>query len=648
MIPKKTLTKLIVQHSIEVVENHLIHAYLNQKKINCSTNSILQAYFENFEADEVLKKTFSNLNIELNSIKDLENYLELIIPQEDRKLNGAFFTPTYIVDFIIQELQPKATDKCIDLSCGAGAFLVGLVEFFKNTYSKSIKSIVQQNIFGSDVLAYNINRAKILLSIFALEHGENLEETDFNLYHQDSLRADWNEQAFDVVVGNPPYVKFQDLSDENRTFLLKEWQSINSGTFNLYFAFFELGYQLLKENGRLGYITPNNYFTSLAAKTLRGFFASNKCVYRIVDFSHKKVFDAQTYTALTFLNKQKNEAIAYDRIKNEQIPSDFLLSANGSPNYLENLQVKKWRLLKTSEQKNIRLIETVGTPIKQLFDICAGVATLKDAVFFVEGSEIEGDCLIKDTEKGSFKIEIAVTKPVYKISNFKRQSDIEENQRRIIFPYKFINGSARPIDEDEFKNNFPHCYEYLLSEKEVLEKRDKGKVRFNPFYVWGRTQGLTKVGKKMLNPTFSQYPRFLLVEEEDAFFTNGYGIYFKKIAEKGGLFNSSIHPLMKVENRDVSQKILNSAVMHYYVTKTSVSIAGGYPCYQKNFIEKFTIPNFTLEEVERLRSMNDWRKIDDFLISKYGVTIELDDGYISHKEKIENSVSAETVSVNLQ
>jgi len=648
MIPKKTLNKLIDEYSIEVMEKHLIYFYLAQRKLDYSAHSILQPYFEGFKVNDSLNDSLSKEPIDFFSIKDLENYLELIIPQQDKKLNGAFFTPTYIVDFIIEELKPKETDKCIDLSCGTGAFLIGLVEFFKNTYDKSIKMIIQQNIFGSDVLVYNINRAKILLSIFALEQGENLEEMDFNLYHQDSLRADWTEQQFHIVVGNPPYVKFQDLSEENRTFLLKEWQSIKNGTFNLYFAFFELGYRLLKENGRLGYITPNNYFTSLAAKTLRGFFTSNKCVYRIIDFSHKKIFDAQTYTALTFLNKQKNEAITYDRIKNEQIPIHFLLNVNGSPNYLENLQVKKWRLLKTKEQKNIRLIETVGTPIKQLFDICAGIATLKDAVFFVDGSEIEGDCLVKNTEKGRFKIEIAATKPVYKISNFKRQSDIEKNQRRIIFPYSFVNGSAKPIEEARFKNKFPQCYKYLWTEKELLEKRDKGKVKFNPFYVWGRTQGLTKIGKKILNPTFSQYPRFLSVEEEDAFFTNGYGIYFKKITNKGELFDDLIHPLMKIENRDVSQKILNSVVMHYYVTKTSVSIAGGYPCYQKNFIEKFTIPNFTLQEVKKLRNMNDWREIDDFLIGKYGVTIELDEGYILHKEKIKSAVSTETLSVNLQ
>ncbi|MEZ4888444.1 MAG: N-6 DNA methylase [Chitinophagales bacterium] len=646
MIPKNTLSKFVEEYSIEVIEGHLIHLYLTQKKLDYSVNPMLQNYFNNLE-NALSKDSILNFNIELHSVKDLENCLELIIPQEDRKLNGAFFTPTYIVDFIIEELQPNEKDECIDLSCGTGAFLIGLVDYFKNKYNNSIKTIIQQNIFGSDILEYNIKRAKVLLSILALEYGENLEESDFNLYHQDSLRTDWQERQFDVVVGNPPYVKFQDLSEDNRMFLLKEWKSINSGTFNLYFAFFELGYQLLKENGRLGYITPNNYFTSLAAKTLRGFFTENKCVYRIIDFSHKKVFDAQTYTALTFLNKQKNEAITYDRIKNEQIPSNFLLNVNGSPNYLKNLKVKKWRLLKTKEQNNIRLIETVGTPIKQLFDICVGIATLKDTVFFVDMTETEDNYLIKTTEKGTFKIEVAATKPVYKISDFKKQADIACNARRIIFPYNIVNDSAKPIEEEEFKNRFPKCYEYLLSEKEVLEKRDKGKVKFSPFYVWGRTQGLTKMGKKMLNPTFSQYPRFLLIEEVDAFFTNGYGIFFRK-ATAGDLFATSIHPLMDVKNRDVSQKILNSVVMHYYVSQTSVSIAGGYPCYQKNFIEKFTVPNFTLEEVERLRNMNDWKEIDDFLINKYGLTIEFDKGYVSHKEKIKKTISSKTVLVNPQ
>jgi hypothetical protein len=61
--------------------------------------------------------------------------------------------------------------------------------------------------------------------------------------------------------------------------------------------------------------------------------------------------------------------------------------------------------------------------------------------------------------------------------------------------------------------------------------------------------------------------------------------------------------------------------MHYYVSKTSVSIEGGYPCYQKNFIEKFTIPEFSESEIELLRSLNDKEEIDDFLIEKYQINV---------------------------
>ena len=61
--------------------------------------------------------------------------------------------------------------------------------------------------------------------------------------------------------------------------------------------------------------------------------------------------------------------------------------------------------------------------------------------------------------------------------------------------------------------------------------------------------------------------------------------------------------------------------MHYYISKTSVSIQGGYPCYQKNFIEKFTIPKFSEEELETLRALEDKNEIDDYLISKYQLNL---------------------------
>ena len=616
MIKKTILNELIGAHDVKSLEQHLVYAYLISNKIDFTKSPIISCYFKDFE--KIPQLYFYTSSLPINTIKELENCLELIIPIEDRKLNGAFFTPDYIIDFIIHEIKPKETDRNLDPSCGCGAFLIGLVDYYKHNFKKFIKQIVKDNIYGSDILAYNIQRSKLLLTIYALQFDEILENEDFNLFHQDSLKADWSLQ-FDNIVGNPPYVKFQDLSDENRTYLFQNWTTIEGGTFNLYFAFFELGYKLLKPTGQLGYITPNNYFTSLAGEAIRKYFQHKKCVSRIIDFSHKKVFDAQTYTALTFLNKRENEVILFDRIKEGYSPDAFLAKANGSPNYLKDLNYKKWRLLKTDEQQTIKALENNGTPIGKLFDICVGIATLKDEVFFVEGIEKE-EYYIKTTEKGVFEIEIQATKPVYKISDFKNQDDIESNTKRIIFPYTVKNGGAIVISEEDFKQKFPKCYHYLCSEKEVLLARDKGKVKFEPFFAWGRTQGLTKSGKKILTPTFSQFPRFLVVEEQDAFFTNGYGFFFKA-EQKGDLFGETVNPITKVENIDVVQKILNSHWMHYYVSKTSVSIEGGYPCYQKNFIEKFTIPELSQDDIHALRFINNKKEIDDFLGEKYQLNI---------------------------
>ncbi len=616
MVDKRILNQLMQNHDIISLEQNLVYSYLTNNKLNFDNNPILKDYFKGFQQNHQLYLDFSLHDI--SNLKELEKYLELIIPIEDRKFNGAFFTPDYIIDFIINEIQPKENDTNLDPSCGCGAFLVGMTDYYKRTFNKPIKKIIKENIFGSDILEYNIRRAKLILSIYALQNGEQLNDNDFNLYHQDSLRTQWN-MKFDNIVGNPPYVKFQDLTDDNRNYLAKHWTTVEGGTFNLYFAFFELGYKLLKSTGKLGYITPNNYFTSLAGEALRKYFLNQKCVTQIIDFSHKKVFDAQTYTAITFLNKLQNEAIYYDRINNGYSPEQFLVNTNGSPNYLVNLNVKKWRLLKSDEQQNIKTIETIGIPIGKLFDITVGIATLKDDVFFVDGSKQKNDYYIKTTNTGVYEIEKEIVKPVYKISDFKSQEEIEHNTRKIICPYIIKNGIAMAIPESDFKNKYPKCYNYFLSEKENLLARDKGKVKYEPFFVWGRTQGLTRKGKKILTPTFSLHPRFLLVEE-DAFFTNGYGIYFRK-QESKDLFSNLINPIAQLENIDVVQKILNSAVMDYYVTKTSVAIEGGYPCYQKNFIEKFTIPEFSQEEIETIRSISDPLIIDEILIHKYQLNI---------------------------
>ena len=153
-----------------------------------------------------------------------------------------------------------------------------------------------------------------------------------------------------------------------------------------------------------------------------------------------------------------------------------------------------------------------------------------------------------------------------------------------------------------------------MSVKDILEGRGKGKHTYTPFYMYGRSQGLNRFGARIYTPTFSLKPRFLFDTNEDGFFTNGYGLYFKEESIFG-------NPVAKRENVDILLKIINSCVMDYYVTKTSVAIEGGYPCYQKNFIERFTIPQITDGQISELRDLTNPDEIDKYICNLYQINL---------------------------
>lgn len=610
---KFSLPQLIKSNDIQDIEKHLAYSFVKAHSLNISKNKFLQEYFKDFVIGENLFTQIQQLNH--NSIEDISIDMELLIPSEDKKVNGAFFTPSYIVDYILEGISPSPDAKILDPSCGSGTFLLGIIRYMRNKYQKSINSIICENVFGSDILEYNVNRCKLLITLYALNEDENVDSEDIQVKCKDSLACNWT-MRFDAIVGNPPYVKFQDMEKETRLLLMENFKTTTHGTYNLYFAFFELGLSLLTEEGRLGYITPNNYFTSLAGESLRLFFQNKQCVYKIADFNATKVFDVQTYTAITFINKCKNKFIDYSRINEKQTPKKYLKNVNFTKNFYTDLRFKKWRLLCDDERKNIEKIENAGESIGNLFNICVGIATLKDEVYFLSPIKEDDAYFYIDREGKQFQIEKTLTRTLVKISDIKTQKDIEENHRKIIFPYVRLEGKNQVIKEVVLKEKYPKCYEYFESVKDTLCGRDKGKLTFTPYYAYGRTQGLNRTGIKLLTPTFSKHPRFLLDKNIDGFFTNGYGIYFRQ--KERALFSN---PIIEEQNLDVIQIILNSVIMDYYVTKTSVAIEGGYPCYQKNFIERFSIPNLKEEDICSLRAFKSSDDINRFLINKYQINL---------------------------
>jgi hypothetical protein len=220
----------------------------------------------------------------------------------------------------------------------------------------------------------------------------------------------------------------------------------------------------------------------------------------------------------------------------------------------------------------------VGQPIGQVCDVNVGFATLKDKVFFVDEAEegVEG----RTTDGRTMRLEREVTRPAYRVADLVSEQDIQCNRRRIIFPYRKDRKTHRfaLIPEAELGSSYPRTMAYLLDWKPELLARDKGEVPPDQWFAWGRSQALESPGPKLVTKTFNRFPQFFL-DHTDQLFCNGYSVRPKA----SDLFSGAI-------DIRLLQRILNSAVFHYYVKLTSFQIEGDYQCYQKNFFVQFTLP----------------------------------------------------------
>jgi adenine-specific DNA-methyltransferase len=615
-ITKKAVDQILEKYAIVEIETALIEGFLEENNITPIKNQFIKNSIKNSQNSSKVKKYFKEKLFEF-TLKNIERFFELLIPAKDRSINGAFYTPEFIVEYIIGETI-KDDQRICDPSCGSGAFLVAATEKIIKMTGKKTVEILENNIFGCDILDYNIRRTKIILTLLALKNKEDVQEIHFNIECGDSLKIDWHKlfprifpekikknsnMGFDAIVGNPPYVRIQDLDEKAKSYLNENFLTTGRGAYNLYFAFFELGISILKEGGQLGYIVPNSYFTSFAAETLRKWLQENRYLKEIIDFTHLRVFnDATTYTCITLLDKNKKEHFLYNYIYVEKNLKIFAKQKSDKINF-SDIVPKKWRLLKIKDFTNIKNIENIGVPLGITTKINSGIATLQDKLFFVDERQRENGTYEKKFEGKTYKIPKELVREVIKISDMDNDKEVKENTRRIIFPYKKIDKKFEIIPEKEMKKDFPKCYNYFLAIKEVLAGRDKGMKKYPEWYAYGRSQGFANTDKKLLTPTFSKNPKFMLDETGNSFFCNGYALSKSKIDLK------------------ILQKILNSSVMDYYIRQTSVNIGGGFPCFQKNFIERFTIPEFDKKELNFLSKESNKDMINQFLEKKYEIVI---------------------------
>jgi len=593
------------------VDKILISSFLEFNEIEVTNNSFIKDLLvknDDLYLKNKLNKFIALLgkNLEKYSFEVLINLFEFVISPADKTVNGAVYTPKSIREFIggncLQDLQNDS--KIGDLSCGCGGFLYDYSILLRRKFNKSFYEIYNDNIYGIDITKYSITRTKIILSLLAISEGEDVEEFSFNLYEGNSLEFDWfaeneeilNNNGFDYIVGNPPYVGANNIDEYSRK-LLPNWKTTTTGKADLYIPFFEIGYKWLKVNGVLGYITVSSFMKSLNGRALRNYFLENKIDLRLIDFGGEQIFKGRrTYTCIAFLKKSQGN-ISYIKSSKEEL-FDILDVSYTNVSYDELLKDESWTF---GNREFVSKIEKTGNKLGDIVNIKNGFATLRNKIYLFNPYDEKGRYYFFEKKGIQYKVEKEICRDAIKPNILKTPSDIQNFKEKIIFPYTYSElGEVIVLKDSEFKRLYPFAYKYLNGFKKELAERDRGNKTYEEWFSYGRSQALNVKGLRLLFPYISDKPHFIFSEEEDLLFYNGFAV-----------LSDSKEDLLLL------QKILYSDVFWKYVTFKSRHYENGYFSLAKNYIKNFGIPELNKAEKKKIINFKRQSSVDSFLLEKY-------------------------------
>lgn len=582
------------QHSFNML---VVTAFLRNNKLR-RTHPLLSEYVISSPESDPDFASFEWIH----TLEDVISVFELAIPKEKAVTNGAVYTPKYIrgciVDRTFHTINDITQDTTIaDISCGCGAFLVTAADHMVNKFGCTYVEAYSR-IWGVDIDGDSIVRAKLLIALHTVLHGEQICLDSLNLHVANSLEFNFGEHKFDIIIGNPPYVRAKHIDPENKA-LMKSWDVCRHGNSDLYIPFFQLGLSLLKNNGILGFISVNSFIKSVNARGLRSFMSSGKYNITLVNFGEELIFKGRmAYTCLFFAQKKLSEHIYYAKTQPQKIEKCEFPQL--TPIRLSSLNnFKGWNLNKSDILNAVNQIETTGTPLGKAYCIKNGIATLANSVFIFNPERDESKYYQMRTGDNSIQlIEKAICRDIIKPNILKTEEDIASKTEKLIFPY---DTKGNLIAEHNFRESYPLAYEYLRSHIDVLRQRDKGKNDY-PWYAFGRTQAINDKGIKLLFPYMTDTPHFIYTSDESILIYCGYAIY-----------GTSENELL------VLKKILESDVFAFYMKNTAKPYATGYYSYAKNYVKGFGIPALTDNEKRKLAEMKDHREISHFLCGKYGI-----------------------------
>lgn len=361
--------------------------------------------------------------------------------------------------------------------------------------------------------------------------------------------------AFDVVIGNPPYIQIQNFPRQQKDLWVDQEFETYVARADIYCLFYERGVRLLKDGGSLAYITSNKYFRSGYGKSLRAFLKKELSLHEILDFADAPVFDALAYASILIGSREAagpdHTLRAMTWADEERVDQVAAIMDDGAfPLKQAFLSQECWQL---EEPEVFAILEKLNKAHTILGDL-------------VEGIIFAG---VKTGYNDAFIIDAATKRNLEKA---------DPNSKELIRPY--IRG--RDIKKWQFSHNdcyiiytprgvdiesYPAIKDHLANYKDRLERRaldqkwfelQQAQLRFEQYFT----------RKKIVYPNVSLGPRFALDEGNHMDMTT-----------------------FGVDSSDLSLlAILNSSVIDFFFLKLGIERRGGYQEFKTQYVSRIPIP----------------------------------------------------------
>lgn len=467
----------------------------------------------------------------------------IFMPDNKReKQIGQVFTPDFIVrqmlDYVGYNVGKEILEKhIIDNSCGNGAFLKEAVKRYieaakvHGVENERIKDQLETYIHGIDCDAMAISHCVIELTDLASKYG--IHNIVWDVCYGDTLKTTKYDGHMHFVVGNPPYVRVHNLDNTYND--AKMFSFAKGGMTDLYLVFFEIGFNMLAHNGRMCYITPSSWLSSVAGSLLRRHIITHGYLESLIDLGHYQPFEGiTTYTIISVFDKQTYKD-SFDFYTFNAVIGKRSYETHIS--YSDCVIDGKFYLADEATLTLLRRIKSGN--FKSKVTVKNGFATLADKCFI-------GDNIPDST----------ITIPVIKGSTAR--------WTKALFPY---DKKGKPLTSEQV------FAEHVVAEHFKREKKAllKGRKEYEGWWLYGRTQALGDVWKRKfsINSLIRNSADLKIVE-----LPKGTGIY-------SGLY------IIGDIKEETLRSILQTEDFVSYVRSLRKYKSGGYYTFNSKDIEQF-------------------------------------------------------------